>query len=296
MIKSVYISKDVEYLKYLIRKDYKSKIEVVNCSDFSFETFINLHNYTLFHDVNSIKIFIGVDDFKQEVLLPIVDKIQCDVVWAFKTLPKNYKLYKKLSKVCTINHGNDLSKDCNKSSLIKDIMEDNNLPKKYFKELKVRCPTNPSIIEQEVKKLAYSLKVFGEVKGVEDILSIYNTNKDVLDLITSLLNGDMESYYRYSKKVSSEVPLLIVNATILKKLKSLIFLSMGCIKEANNAWRSSGYFLQQDKKLANNLGYKYLIDLYLKVDKVLGNIYDERDVFTRLCCIGFYHCRSIRTL
>lgn len=280
MLKKVYIG-EVSDVRFSVSQDF-CNVNYIDCSDLKLIDFSRLHQPSLFD--STLKCFLNVDKVvdEEDFLLTFCSDIKTDVVWSFNSLRKNSKLFKKLS-VCTNIHtceGIDriqVKKEFTKSQLLL-----NGLPLKYLDLFLVDGPEDREILVSEIQKFAILHKLTQDDLTLRRSVCKYNGSLDSLEFITHLLNGDIQQSYRYALKVSDEIHPLVISATILKKIKSMLYLALGDVNQANSIWRYGNFYLDQAIKQSKKIGFSGLLNLYDYIEVNFSNPYLSKDTMTRL--------------
>lgn len=279
MIVKTYIG-DPSDVRYEVSNAF-TDVRFINCSDLTLHSFIKLHQPSLFD--NSIKVFLNVDQIpdKSEELINYIPNIKTKVIWTFSSLAKNRKIYKKLASCSNISECNSL-KSSTKKDFIKAKLTEKQLPLKFLNLFLVDGAEDRSILSSEINKFATLHSVTKDQTLLEKSVCKFNGSLDTLDFVSKLLEGDIAPAYKYALKLSNEVHASVISAVILKKLRAMIYLSIGDVNTANTIWRHGNYFLDLALRQSKKVGFLKLINLYDYVYVSLGDPLNDKDVMVRL--------------
>jgi hypothetical protein len=279
MIKKVFIGESSD-AKYLVSEEF-STIKYVECTDLSFKDFIRLHQPSLFD--SSLICFLNVDKLEtDEELLELCSNVKTEVIWCFESLRKNSKLFKKLSSCSNVSVCEQLTKTQSKKDFIKTLLLKNSLPLKFQEIFVIDGPEDRLILKSEIEKFACLHAITRDEEVLKKAVCKFNGSLDTLEFVSHLLNRNIKLAYVYAIKVSNEAPAMVIAATILKKLKAMMYLSLGDVNSANLIWRHGNYYLDQAIKQAKGIGFTGLLNLYEYVDTEFSNPINNKDLMTRL--------------
>lgn len=290
MIKKVFIgeSSDVRFLV----EDQFNPVKFINCEGLKSNEFITLHQPSLFNQVITCCLNVDEADIEDEILLNIISTAKSDVIWTFKSLRKNGKVFKKLSSCSNIQSCDSLDRTQLKKDFIRQQLSSSGLPLRFLEKLVVDGSEDRSILKNEIAKLSELFKVSKDDSLVLKSVCKYNGSLDTLEFLSNLLNNDVKMAFNYANKIANEVSALVISATLLKKIKAMIYLSLGDITSANTIWRHGGYFLDQAIRQSKSIGTKGLISLYEYVDINFSNPMNHKDLHTRLSELILYFDRQ----
>lgn len=292
MLKNCLISSEENNLRFEVLDIYSSTgVAFHNCENLEYESFIKLHKKGLFNS-KKVLVFLNVQTYKDADLREFLEKetITTDVVWGFKTLGKNLKLYKLLEKsgidICTIS---SLDKPHEKRKFISKLLSIHHIPGRLLEDFNLRLPEDKFIIESEILKVKKLVELGADDSLVLRSISVYSSTFDLLEFLNSILLNDLKKSYVLAKKVAEESHELVIQAVLLKRIKSLIFLNLGDVSTANKYWRTGPYYLNDSISLANTFGFEKLDELYTYVDYIFSEYnYDYKSNFLKLCQLILY--------
>ena len=293
MIKKVYICNDIDNLKYEVSSDFNN-IQFIDCKEEDFDTFLKLHSKSLFSSKYT-RCFINVDEYSDKEVALVVDLKTEDVIWGFKSLPKNRKLYKLLEGKSNIEYCSTLERAADKTRFINSLLNKNKIPVQYKDTFLNKMPDSKAIIKSEIDKFSYFLSKTNDSDLLDKSISTYSSSNDLMSFMNSLLDLNPKESYSYAEKISNELNVLVINSVLLKKILSMTYLSLGDTDSAMKYWHYNNYYIRSEVDRAKKIGFGKLIALYMYIDKKLGNIYDDKDLFTRLCEVILYSIRNLNS-
>lgn len=285
MIEKVYISSAVEDLKYEICKDRDHRfLDFVYASDLEELDIIKLHQPSLFSNKRT-KVFMNMEEHKLDFLLSICDSIKIPVIWGFKTLASNTKLYKKLSVISEIEKSSTIDQMNSRKQFIYKLFDRYKIKNKHLFEtvLAYSCDSK-AILEAEIKKLSVAEKVVPSNK-LELCLCSHKADNDIFLFIDYLLEGDIRLAYIYANKIESSVHTNVIKALLLKRLGYLIGLSLGSQSFSNSCINLPNFLIQKNRDLAQRYGKNKLMMLYDHVDRSLDLFLSQDQRFKTLTSI-----------
>jgi len=284
MLKKVFISESLDSSLFEVRNDFEN-IKLQYCSDLSFEQFVLMHQPNLLN-TSGVTGFVGVDKFDAVKLLSILEApFQTEVIWVVGKLDKRKKLYKRLKRLSNLEECVDLSVKKSKKAFLKKLFKEFNISVKHLDFFTMVSSDNKQSVHNELRRFSTALEVMSEEEALGSV-SIYKANFDVLDFITSLFEG-REDCYLFAKKIET-VPIQVLRATLIKRLNSYIALSLGSLDQAKIHWDRNGYFISQDRAVANRYGFQNLLDITDYIDKVFSNFLDSDNSFLRLTKLIYF--------
>jgi hypothetical protein len=273
VLKKVYICKELSDLINEIKSDFINTT-IIDCGKVSLPEILKEHQPSLLKS-NQLKAFINLQEQDKDKLLELVDHIKVDCIWGFTTLPKNYKLYKKLNLKASIEEVEDLSKPATKRKFIAEKLKEKNLSPELLDNLYLNLSDHKSIAISEINKLSELNKVIGVTKdNLSNFVSTYDSSFDVINFIDSLLNKDLAKSYQYLNKID-KLNYNLVYAVLHKRLMSLLYLSIGNEKQALTYWKYFSFYLNDAKKLSKNIGFNRLLDLINECDIIFSEYTTE---------------------
>lgn len=266
MLKKVYIGNDIDSNKQHIRTEF-NVVNFISCSNLNL--FISKHSKNLFDQ--PLTCFLDVDELDSKFLLDLLEKqIYYDVIWHFKSLKKNTKIYKKLDSITTLEFLNEKNlSEKNKKDLILKFFNKFNVDIKYVNLFLTKNFPSEHILYNEIYKFSLAEKLLDEPFLEKTIIS-YNSENDVMNFISALFTYKLETCYRLAINISENFYFQAVALVILKRIKSYIYLSIDDISSANSIWFTPPYYLRQNIKIAKDIGYNNLLNLY---DFTFSNLY-----------------------
>lgn len=279
MIKKVYITDNEEDIIYEARIVFPG-IKSINCENVQEHDFTRLHSPSLF--CKDLILFYNVHNLPDAFLLDVISGLKIDVVWGFKSLPKNRKLYKKLCQISNVTELQGIKNNKDKKSFISSLLKSYNIPSKYMEKLMLESSDSKQIIFSEVQKLNYAINVLKDKEVAENCLCNYNSSSDVFEFINNLFEYNLEGSYIYAKKICESNHQLTLGALLNKKIKSMLFLSIGSITEANRFWRYGNYYITKAINQSKSIGFNKLASLLDFIDNKFNNVLDQKDLFLKL--------------
>jgi hypothetical protein len=268
---SVYTYKDVDSLKFDVEDTFNEKLSFVDCSSLDFKDFKQAHQISLLEDLR-VYCFYEIS-YSQEVLLEFLDYIEKKVIWCFKSLPKNRKLYKELNKTCVIRDSVSLSSNKDKLSFIKRLCKEHNIPKEYINVLEVNTSNSKFNIKNEIIKLKTGLS--GGSNNILDIISSTDSESDLFNLCINLLSDRQTAVSYYVKMVNSKTPVNYIYSMLIKRLFYYLYLSVDNTSEAKQYWRGSDYYIKSDQAISKKYGFEEILrlikSLTLSVQDIFGD-------------------------
>jgi len=270
-------------VRYVI-DDQFSNYKIIDCADLEESVIKKMHQPSLFES-SQIKCFVNLDKSKVELenLLKISSEVRHKCVWAFTSLKKNTKLFKKLSTISSIEEISDLKKQPDKKQFIKNLLIAKAIPLKFLDKFLIDGSEDRLVLSKDIEKAALIFSKFKDEDLLNKSICKYNGSLDVLEYISNLLDGRYLQAHQYVEKISCEIPALVVGATLLKKIRSLIHLSLDDEVSCNKVWRTQGYFYNIAVKQSMKFTTRGLINLYLYVDASFCNFLDKKDLGLSLC-------------
>ena len=279
MLKKIYVSSLLEDGLLESKRDFPDA-NTVYCTDMSFEDFCLQHQYSLF-DSSRVKLLVGIDHFPAEKLANLVDsEIEVECCWILKSLDKRTKLYKRLNAKSNVEFCSTLDKKRDRKSFISEEMKSLGIPKQYLTEVMNVSSESKATTHKELVKFSKALGSMSEREALKT-LTLYKSNSSTLEFISTLFKGTEFESYSMVRRIDN-VPMPIVSSTLQKRLMSLIFLAKGDQASAKKYWDRNGYYLKEDIRVANKMGLKKLLKIYLYVDTVYSDFIRKDSEHLRL--------------
>jgi hypothetical protein len=295
MIKKVYVAKEEDLIRFEAKRDF-GEVKFLDCTEIEFEKFKTLFFPTLFSSSKDITCLLNIDEYQEKDLLDyfISIKIQQDLVLAFKSLPKNHKLYKYLNSKCEIEHCEGLDTIVLKRKFIKDLIGKSTLLSQLQDTLVNQLPENKNIILNEVEKLKHHLTVETNIEVLKEGISKYESSFDLFEYINSLLDADYKKAYLLAEKVASNTASQLVYCLLLKKVLSMICFTLKAEELGNQFWRSGPYYQNITIQKAKRIGKEELVELYNFIDNNFNYFYlSDKDLFLSLVKLILYFKNNI---
>lgn len=285
MLVKVYIGDFYDKVKIEV-SHYFSSVKFIDCDNLDIQDIVNFHRKGLFPATKKVCLF-NLDCVEAALLLKVLDKkIEADVIWCFSSLAKTTKLYKKLNVVSSIEHVKDKLDKVEKKRIIGSYLGHGEVDSDILGLLASRSITNVSVLHNECKKLKVASSVL-KANELGKVVVDYTTDKDALDFVTNLFSNNITEAYGLISKLSNHNPVH-VSLILLKKIKSLIFLSKGLVKESQGVWYTPDYFLKQATGVAKGMGYSKLLELYSYVFTEVYDLYSSKSIECRLKNLVMY--------
>lgn len=282
MISKVYVCKNIQDALLEAKVDFIKIQPIFLEEDINLISLAKIHQKNLFQK-NNIKVLYDLDIVESELLLKFLDlKIDIDCVWCFSRLAKNTKVFKKLSNITSIEFIEPLETSRERQTYIKKLIDLKKLPKEITTLLVESGPESRSELYNEIDK-AEALKNIGKIDIFKNALASYENNKISIDLTTSMLDSNIDKSYIHIKKISEMgLPLEVFYATFMKKLISYYLLNSNNIKQSLDFWRTSDFYIDQERKKAKSLGNIFILELISYISKESANIFQTQDTETGL--------------
>lgn len=288
MIEKVYIG-DLDDLEYEIKTTYpKSDIEIISTLDITEDGLIKLHQPNLFSN-KKCKVFITLEDYKLDFLLNLSDNITQKVIWTFKSLPSNTKLYKSLESKCKIIKLDKLTYLNNRRKFIEQLF--NKYSIRSYPGLLDLVLLNSSesklSIESEIKKLSVAQSIFNniDISLLRKVICSYKAENDVFSFIDSLLEGQVDLAYFYLNKIHSSIHPNVLKVLLLKRLGYLLGVVWGNEKFSKSCMNIPPFLIQKNKALALRLGRSKLEAFYMYIDQNINTYATSSEHFKVLTSI-----------
>ncbi len=279
MIQKVYVGKVLGNILYDLKKEFPGA-KLLFVDQMSVQEFRAGHRQNLFTRKDTQNAFIGVDEFKQEETLPLIDAINIPVIWTFNSLAKNTKLFKKLDAITSVDFDSDIEKSGEVKKFATSYAKSIKLNIEVYPRLLNSLPADKSAISRELDRIKLGEEVLSP-EQLNENLGLASLNDDAFGFIDKLFAPDLEGAYLYAAKLSKTTNPIGLSVLLIKKIDSMIFLGGNKEDEAMKYWRHFGPMLWDAKKLAKKLGQDKLFELR-KVCKDLGNIFDESPTTLKL--------------
>jgi hypothetical protein len=289
MLVDAYIGKSVESMQYDIRKNNPGRIEFFYADQLDFSMFASLHQRSLL-PLDRVRCFFNVDSLDKDKVFDLIPYIDQKVIWCFKTLPKSRKIYKKLSKSVEVKTVLDLSKTADKRKFITSLIKEYKVDKASASILMRLSGDDKRSIDNEIFKFSVASQVLPKAEASR-VLSSYDANYDLLNFMNCLFGKPYEAYL-YAEKVARSSSQFGLAAMLSKRIKYYIYLSLNDEEQARKYWNSSGYYLNQNKQEALNIGFLKLLKIHKLIDQTLTDFYDIRELNRKLNYI-VYRCERI---
>lgn len=290
MIKKIYVAKEEDLIRFEVKKDF-GEVKFLDCGEIELDQCKSLFLPTLFSKSKTITCLLNMDEYKEKDLLDYftTTKIQIDVVFAFKSLPKNHKLYKYFSSKCEIEHCEGLDTITLKKKFIKELLGKSSLLNQLQDTLVNQLPENKGIILNEIEKLKYYSTMENNIGLLKDSIGKYESSFDLFEYINSLLDGDYKKAYILAEKVADNTVPQLVYCLLLKKVLSMICFTLKAEELGNQFWRSGPYYQNITIQRAKYIGKDKLVGLYDFIDNNFNYFYlSDKDLFLSLVKLIFY--------
>jgi len=262
-----YIASNLDDAIYEIRSDFNNqKIQCIYSP--KEDQFKEAHIPTLVSG-NAVIALVGIDKIKYDLISSTLKLNNTkSIVWVFKKLAKNTKIYKEIKQSIPIHHCLNLSKTKDKKQFIEGLVNKFSIPRKYIPSIIERSGDDKSIIYQEIKKLSVA------IKSTDDPLNSFisdHADLDALFFVDNLLKRNLVESLKYYSKLKSKTQYHQICYLLGKQITCYIHLCQNDVPAALSVWKIPEWLINQKQGIAKNFGLFNLCNLYNRITEELYN-------------------------